>query len=246
MPATSTIDRITQITQDQWGLITRAQALEADVPSRTLDRLTADRSLLRRVGHGVYQLAGAPEPDHLGLRTAWLQLAPTVPAWDRGPAEGVVSHRSAADLYGLGHLAPERFDFTASRRIQLRRSDVRVHCRRLKEREWIVLRGLPVTRPTRIVSDLLYDGEEPASVGRVIADSIRAVYDYPGTFADALAPHAARLGLRRGDGLGLLRWFLDLVGDPGTETWMREALAHMERTAETAAAPVETATTSGP
>jgi hypothetical protein len=69
----------------------------------------------------------------------------------------------------------------------------------------------------------------------VILDSIHAVYDYPGTFADALAPHAARLGLRRGDGLALLRWFLDLVGDPETETWMREARAHMERTAAPAA-----------
>ena len=36
-------------------------------------------------------------------------------------------------------------------------------------------------------------------------------------------------GLRRGDGLALLRWLLDLVGDPETEQWMKEAAAHVER-----------------
>jgi len=66
-------------------------------------------------------------------------------------------------------------------------------------------------------------------VGRLIADSLRSVFDYPGTFADALAPHAARLGLRRGDGLGLLRWLLELAGDPETAEWMRLACEHLER-----------------
>ena len=232
VPAASTLDRVTQIAEDQWGLITRRQALDAGVPSRTLDRLTADKSLLRRVAPGVYQLTGAPEPDHLGLRAAWLQLAPEVPAWARTPADGVVSHRSAADMYGLGHLAADRYEFTAQRRRQLRRADVRMHRRTLDDGEWILLRGLPVTLPARIASDLLYDGEEPASVGRLVADAMRAVYDYPGTIADALAPHAARLGLRRGDGLALLRWLLDLVDDPETDEWMRLAHAHVERTRE--------------
>jgi hypothetical protein len=60
-------------------------------------------------------------------------------------------------------------------------------------------------------------------VAHVIADAIRSVYDCPGTFAGALEPHAARFGLRHGDGLGLLRWLLDLVGDPQTSRWMDEA-----------------------
>ena len=38
-------------------------------------------------------------------------------------------------------------------------------------------------------------------MARLIADAIRPVYDYPGTFADSLAPHAARFGLPKGDGL---------------------------------------------
>jgi hypothetical protein len=69
-------------------------------------------------------------------------------------------------------------------------------------------------------------------VARLIADAIRPVYDYPGTFADSLAPHAAQFGLRKGDGLALLRWFLDMTGEPETDRWMDEARAHVDRTAQ--------------
>jgi hypothetical protein len=68
--------------------------------------------VLKRVAQGVYHLAGAPIPDHIGLRAAWLQLVPDVPAWERTPAEGVVSHRSAAAVFGLGHLPADRHEFT--------------------------------------------------------------------------------------------------------------------------------------
>jgi hypothetical protein len=108
---------------------------------------------------------------------------------------------------------------------------VRLHQRPLPSGEWISLRGLPVTRPSRIASDLLDDKEDPEAVAHVVADAIRAVYDYPGTFADSLAPHAQRFGLRRGDGFALLRWLLDLVGDPETPKYIEEARTHMERAA---------------
>jgi hypothetical protein len=91
--------------------------------------------------------------------------------------------------------------------------------------EWITLHGLPVTRPSRIASDLLFDREDPEGVAQVVADAIRGLYDYPGTFVDTLAPHAAPFGLRRGDGVALLRWLLDLAGDPETPRWMEAARA---------------------
>jgi len=181
------------------------------------------------VAQGVYRLTGAPPPDHLELRAAWLQLAPEVPAWERTPEQGTVSYRSAAALYGLGHLPADRHEFTLPVRRQSRRKDVRLHHRSVSPSEWIVLHGMPVTRPSRVAADLLADKEDPEAVAQVIADAIRSIYDYPGTFADALAPHAARFGLRRGDGLALLRWLLDLVGDPETSRWMQEARAHVAR-----------------
>jgi putative AbiEi antitoxin of type IV toxin-antitoxin system len=238
----STLARLSQIAEDQWGLVTRRQAELAGVSRATLQRL-ATKGVLERLAHGVYHLTGSPMPDHADLRAAWLQLAPEVPAWERAPAQGVVSHRSAAAMYGLSHLPAERHDFTLPTRRQSRRPDVRLHQRPLRGGEWITLHGLPVTRPSRIAADLLDDKEDPEAVGHLVADAIRPVYDYPGTFAYTLAPHAARFGLRRGDGLALLRWLLDLVGDPDTDRWMQEARAHVARSgseeARTVPAPAQ-------
>lgn len=223
MARPSTISRLSAIAADQWGLVTRRQAERAGVPRATFDRMTSDEGLMERVAHGVYRLTLAPSPDHVALRAAWLQLAPDVPAWERTPDQGVVSHRSAAALYGIGELPADRHDFTVLVRKQTRRADVRIHHRQLGTGEWTQLRGLLATRPARIASDLLRENEDPEAVAQITADAIRAVYDYPGTFAEALAPHASRFGLRRGDGLAFLRWLLDLVGDSDTSRWMTEA-----------------------
>jgi hypothetical protein len=202
--------RLQELTQDQWGLVTRQQLRDAGVGTTTLERLTAPGGGLDRVATGVYRLVVAPIPDHLDLRAAWLQLAPGVPAWARTANQGVVSHRSAAAVYGLGHFPADRHDFTMTKRKQTRRPDVRVHHRLIDDRELASLRGLPVTRPSRIASDLLRDHEDPEGLAQLIADAIRLAYDDPGTFAGSLAPHAARFGLAKGAGLELLDWFLGL------------------------------------
>jgi hypothetical protein len=229
MPRYSTSSLIAAIASDQWGLITRRQAENAGLSRATMGRLSAPDGPLERVAQGVYRLKGAPIPDDLALRAAWLQLAPGVPAWKRTAKEGVISHRSAAAAYRLGDLAADRHEFTMAKRHQTRRPDVRIHTRPLTDSEWIVLRGLPVTRPSRIAADLLYEHEDPEAVARIVTDAIRPVFDYPGTFADSLAPYAARFGLRKGDGLAVLRWFLDLIGDPDIPRWMEEAEAHVLR-----------------
>ena len=226
----STLSRLAPIAQDQWGLVTRRQAERTGVAPATLQRL-ASASVLGRVAQGVYHLAGAPTPDHLALRAAWLQLAPDVLAWERTAVEGVVSHRSAAVVYGLGHLPADRHEFTLPARRQSRRPDVRIHRRQLADGEWILLRGLPVTQPARIAADLLADREDPEAVAHIVADAIRGAYANPGAFADVLVPHAAMFGLRRQDGIALLSWLLDLVGDPQTPVWMGEARAHLDRAA---------------
>jgi predicted transcriptional regulator of viral defense system len=237
MNHSTTLDRIAGLAEEQWGLVTRRQLENAEIPATTLERLTAPDSLLERVAFGVYRLVGSPTPDHMGLRAAWLQLAPGVPAWERTPAEGVVSHQSAAALYGIGHLPADRHEFTLARRKQSRRRDVRLHQRHLADGEWIQLRGLPATLPARIVSDLLYDHEDPGAVAQIIVDAIRPVFDYPGAFAVSLAPHAGRFGLRRDDGLALLRWLLDLVDDEETEKWMQEARNSMHSYTDPTHAP---------
>jgi hypothetical protein len=221
---------LAELATDQWGLVTSRQAKEAGVPTNTWQRLVARGDVLERAAHGVYRFKMTTQTDHLDLRAAWLQLAPAVWAWDRKPEQGVVSHRSAASLYGFGHLSAPTHEFTMSGRKQSRRPDVRIHQRRLAPAEVKKAGGLPVTRPARIASDLLGDREDPESIGQVVADAIRGGYERPGAFPSQLAKHAFRFGLRRGDGVLLLRWLLDLVGDPLTSQWMADARSVTQET----------------
>ena len=91
--------------------------------------------------------------------------------------------------------------------------------------------GLPVTRPSRIASDLLRDHEDREGIAQLIDDAIRLAYDDPGPFADSLAAHAARFGLAKGAGLELLDWFLDLANDPDKDRWMDGARVHVDQAA---------------
>lgn len=230
VPAHPTVSRLATVAEDQWGLVTRRQAETAGVAKATVTRLIAN-GVLERVARGVYRLSGVPPADHLELRAAWLQLAPELPAWERSADQGVVSHRSAAALYGLGDLPADRHEFILPARKQSRRRDVRLHLGVVDDTEWISLRGLPVTRPSRIAADLLAEREEPEAVGHLVTDAIRGVFDYPGAFAEKLAPSAAPLGLRRGDGLAALRWLLELGGDRHAAEWLAEARESLCRSA---------------
>lgn len=222
MPHAATFESVADLAEDQWGLFTRRQAEATGMAWTTLARL-AKSGAAERVAHGVYRLRGTPVDDHLEVRAAWLQLAPDTAVWDRRPEQGVVSHRSAAAAYSLGDLPADLHQFTLPVRRQTRRSDVRFHRSALADDEWINLDGLLVTRPARIAADLLESREDPESVAHVVADGLRAIKDYPGPVAQAIAPHAVSLGLPEGDGLALLDWLLDLVQDPRRDVWLSEA-----------------------
>jgi hypothetical protein len=219
---------IASLAEDQWGLVSRQQAEAAGLAWTTLARL-ASEGAIERVAHGVYRMRGSPPPDHLDLRAAWVQLAPATPVWERKSDQGVVSHRSAASVYGLGDLTADEHEFTLPKRRQSRRPDVRFHRARLVQGEWLNMAGLLVTRPSRIAADLLRDGVEPEAVATIVASALDGIKDYPGTVADAVAPLASRFGLRRHDGLGLLRWLLELSGRSEMGAWMDEARAHVQR-----------------
>jgi predicted transcriptional regulator of viral defense system len=214
MPRSKTAFKLAQLAEDQWGLLTRRQAEAAGVSPATLQRLGGSEGPLERMTHGVYHLAGAPLPDHAPLRAAWLALAPETLAWERGPEQGVVSHRSAAAIHGLGELPADRHEFILPMRRQTRRSDVRIHRGELRRDEWGLQQGLPVTTPARTAADLLGDREDPGAVARVIADALERKIDREENFLAELAPWSGALGLRRGDGEAALAFLLDLAKAP--------------------------------
>lgn len=122
-PHASTLSKLASVAEEQWGFVTRRQAERAGVSPAALKRLIRQIAL-DRTAPAVYRLAGAPVPDHASLRSAWLQLAPETPVWQRRPDDGIVSHRSAAAVYGIGHLPADVHEFTLPTRRQVRRTDV--------------------------------------------------------------------------------------------------------------------------
>jgi hypothetical protein len=220
----SPLTRIRDVAEGQWGLVTLPQARAAGVAWRSLSRLV-EGGLLERVAHGVYRVRGAAEPDHLGLRAAWLQLDAARPAWERldDPGVAVVSHASAAALYGVGDLRADVHEFTLPRRRQTRRGDVRIHRGRVPPERRVLLGGLPATRAAWMIGGLLADHVDPDGVARITAEVLERVFDYPRDVAGALAPHAHRFGCRRGDGLALLDELLRRAGSRERETLLAEA-----------------------
>lgn len=207
------MQRLSEIAEGQWGLVTRRQAQAAAVGHSSLARLMAD-GRLERVAHGVYRVRGAGEPDHLGLRAAWLQLAPEMFAWTRldDPDDAVVSHASAASLHRVGDLRADVHEFTLPRRRQTRRRDVRLHRGEVPAADRIVLAGLPVTRPARTIADLLAAHVEPGVVGRIAAEALDGGLEDAAEVAERIAPYATRFDLPRGDGRVTLDYLLGLVG----------------------------------
>jgi predicted transcriptional regulator of viral defense system len=213
VPKTSTIAALADLVEDQWGLFTRRQAEDTGLAWTTLARL-AKSGIATRVAHGVYRLRGTPADDLADVHAAWLQLAPGTPAWERSPSQGVVSHRSAAEILGFGHLPADTHQFTVPTRRQTRRHDVHLYRAPVADGEWLNHRGLLITRPSRTVADLLRDKEDPGAVAQVVADCLRAGKEVPSSLAAAISPHAVAFGFDRGDGASLLDWLLDIAGFP--------------------------------
>lgn len=217
---------IPEFAEGQWGLITRRQLGALGIRPATLARLLADGTL-ERVTHGVYRVRGSGEPDHVGLRAAWLLLDPAVPGWQRldNPDVALVSHASAAELYGVGDIRADVHEFTLPARRQTRRSDVRLHRGDVPRDDQIVLHGLPVTRASWMIGDLLADHVDPETVARITAEVIDRVLAYPAAIAERAAPFAARFGLSRGDGLGVLDQLLTLAAYGDRESIIDQAAA---------------------
>jgi predicted transcriptional regulator of viral defense system len=223
MPHMRTSSKLAALAEDQWGLLTRRQAEASGVSRATLQRLSGADGPLERMTQGVYHLAGAPLPDHAPLRAAWLALAPETPVWERRPEQGVVSHRSAAAIYGLGELPADLHEFIVPGRRQTKRADVRIHRGELREDEWERLRGLLVTTPARTAADLLGGREDPGAVAQVVVDALERKSESAGNFPAELARSSAALGLRRGDGLAALAYLLNLGEAPQSARWLAEA-----------------------
>ena len=122
----------------------------------------------------------------------------------------VLSHRSAAYLWGLVPDRPGVSEVTVIRRNPGRKPGINVHrTNHLDGRDVRRRHGLPVTSPSRTVIDLAATGAGDAELERVIAEGRTQGLLRKGELETALARAGSRPGTRR------LRAVLRAEGDPG-------------------------------
>jgi hypothetical protein len=208
--------RLADVAADQGGLLTTAQAKTVGVTPQQIARL-AKSGVLERVVHGVHRLAGTTYDPLSDLRAAWLALEPQTLAGDRlarADPGGVISHRSAAVLHGLGDLDADLHEFTVSSRRRSRNPDVRFHTASHVLEDWTVVSGLPATTVAQTIADLAHTRTDGGHLAQVVSDALTGLDVELDEAAAALRPFAHYYGAPLGDGAALVERFLDDAGIP--------------------------------
>lgn len=206
--------QIADLAEQQWGLVTTAQARQSGVSRHAMARLAGD-GLLERLSYGVYRVVGSAPSPLDELRAAWLALRPAeIPANRLGEPDAVVSYRSAAKYHQLGDLDADRFEFTIASRTQSRRPDVRFHREQLSSGDWQVVGGVPVTTIAKTIGDLARSRTDGGHLAGVVRDAITIATADVDEIVEALEPHARLYGAQPGDGRGVVARFLEEAGVP--------------------------------
>ncbi|MGP5029501.1 MULTISPECIES: type IV toxin-antitoxin system AbiEi family antitoxin domain-containing protein [Corynebacterium] len=209
MKGSEAMEVLGDLASQQWGLVTSTQAKDSGVDLPSLRRL-AQRGALVRIRHGVYANIATTLSAELEVKAQWLALRPELMAADRvsDPAlasEAVVSHTTAAEMWGIGDLWPDGIHFTVRDRRRSRQTDVRFHRADLGDKDWTIHPeiGLPMTTVARTIVDLAQDGHETDHLLALVADAGRKSLLEEDELLDALAGHEDALGADRGDRRGL-------------------------------------------
>jgi very-short-patch-repair endonuclease len=143
-PETAPLDqRLAQIALRQHGVVSRQQLAAMGFGERAIARRVAN-GRLHRLERGVYSVG------HTIVPWRGRYLAAVLACGDGA----VLSHRSAADLWGIRHTATPKIDVTVSHTSGVRSSGHRVVHRTRRPVESVVLDGIPVTTPGRTLADL--------------------------------------------------------------------------------------------
>jgi len=134
---------VADLAKRQHGVVSHAQLMAVGYSTAAVAR-AAERALLHRIHRGAYAVGHAGLSDHGFCLAAVLSCG-------RG---AVLSHASAAWLWGLASVAPSRCDVTAPARGH-RRDTIHVHHSTiLEEADLKVVARIPVTAVPRTLLDL--------------------------------------------------------------------------------------------
>lgn len=226
MSSDSRILDLADLSSEQWGLFTMAQAKELGFSAQQIARM-AKAGTVERIRHGVYRIGGAPSVPSERLRAAWMMIEPGATAGERlregSPA--VVTHRSAAWLHGLGDVDADVMEFATSKRRQSRLSDVRYRVASYEPDAWTLEDGLPVTTVLMTIVDLAAGHLDGGHLAGIVRDAVVANRVDSESVSEALRPFAHMYGVRLGDGEALLSRFLEEAGIPQSTRALGQRLA---------------------
>lgn len=174
MKTAEVMRRLGEIADQQWGLVTTAQAVREGVTGVDLQR-ARKAGAITTVRRAVYRVAGAPEDPRDQVRAAWLASEPRRFSYERLKDEDpvVVTGATAAWLHDAGDLNPEPYELTSVRRRQSRSQEVRYRRAEIDSADVQLVDGLPVTTPQATVIDLMRRGEDVS----LVADVLREIAD---------------------------------------------------------------------
>ena len=110
--------------------------------------------------------------------------------------DAVLSHRSAAELWGFGHEQGRRIDVTIRRRSRLERTGIKVRCRPSLAGQSLVVRfGIPVTHPVQTLIDIATE-LQPLRLERAVNEADKLDLVDPETLRSRLDEHVGEPGVR--------------------------------------------------
>ena len=132
-----------EIAKRQHGVVARRQLVHLGMSGKSVDGRIG-RGQLHEVFRGVYVFG----PRRISRKGRWMAAVLA------GGEGGLLSHRSAARLWRLLPPASERIELTCPPGRIVRRKGIVSHESVLRDDEWLIEDGIPVTSPCRTVFDL--------------------------------------------------------------------------------------------
>jgi hypothetical protein len=173
--------RIAELAARQHGVVARTQLVRLGLGRRAIEHRMSD-GRLHRLHHGVYAVGHTVVSRHGVWMAAVLAAGP----------RAVLSHHSAAALWGIRETSRSTPDVIAPRRLDR----PRINARRvaLPDDEITIERGIPVTTPARTLFDLA-ETLTPQQLEAAITESEIKRLTSPTSLADLVARHPGRRGI---------------------------------------------------
>jgi predicted transcriptional regulator of viral defense system len=140
------------IAADNYGFVTLDDARRVGIRPQRLVEMAA-RGALRREGFGVYRVEPFPVHEFDTYRKATL--------WPHG-ADGILSHETALELYGLSDVNPAKIHITVPKHYRVRHRKLPapylLHHEDLRGNEVTRFEGLPIVTAATAIRQCLKEG----------------------------------------------------------------------------------------